>query len=635
MTRRNVLVAVIVGSLGLPVQAAAPKKGDKGDTARDAVTKVLRHEMFATVDRRAELEQTLVKHPDSNRARWQAGYVHDGDTWRPAEQPGKSTAEDERLRQYRERREAASNSFEGQLDLANWCRTNKLPDQERAHLRAAMDLSPDADHTAILERLGYAQFGNQWLSREQVQQWQALNRRTAAALKHWGPRLEKLADRLDGSQRQHESAVSSLRQLTDPDVIPVMECILCGRDESCAAATVEAFAKMEGYEATLALAKQAVFSKWPAVRDQAAKPLKAKRFEDFVPGLIGLVATPIAKRFLPLHWYYFDRPPDADGRIGQFVLVSGYILAQETDDQFQVAVMHQLDYRLTEALQGYFVRFRGGFHLEPEQNAPRNLQAQTKELTRARTTNDNNRNTAAETYARERLVESTVEALNERTDDLNRRVINVLAGVTGRDPSPDPPTWWQWWADFTDTQQVGAKRVVTVSEDVEELGDPTLRIRRRSCFAAGTPVWTETGQVPIESIKIGDRVLAQDVESGELTYKPVVCTTIRPRRELVRLRIGDDVISATSGHRFWVSGEGWIKARDLAPQSLVHTVTGNAPVALVEKGAAEETYNLVVADLHDYFVGRAGFLVQDLPLPQPTNTIVPGLTRRQHDAAGK
>ena len=71
----------------------------------------------------------------------------------------------------------------------------------------------------------------------------------------------------------------------------------------------------------------------------------------------------------------------------------------------------------------------------------------------------------------------------------------------------------------------------------------------------------------------------------------------------------------------------WIKARDLTPQSLARTVTASAPVGSIGKGATEETYNLVVADFHSYFVGRAGVLVQDLPLPQPTNVLVPGLSR--------
>src|SRR5262249_50143506 len=207
--------------------------------------------------------------------------------------------------------------------------------------------------------------------------------------------------------------------------------------------------------------------------------------------------------------------------------------------------------------------------------------------------------------------------------------------VTGRDPSPDPATWWQWWADFTDTQQVGDKAVVKVSEETVTLGNPSSQIRRRSCFAAGTPVWTESGPRAIETIQIGDRVLAQDIDSGELAYQPVVATTIRPAKPLVRLQIGDESLTATGGHPFWVAGDGWTQAPDLRPRTLVHTVRGSAPIDGVEPGETAETYNLVVADFHDYFVGRAGFLVQDLPLPQPTNVVVPGLTRRQLDALAK
>ena len=40
------------------------------------------------------------------------------------------------------------------------------------------------------------------------------------------------------------------------------------------------------------------------------------------------------------------------------------------------------------------------------------------------------------------------------------------------------------------------------------------------------------------------------------------------------------------------------------------------------------TYNLVVADFHTYFVGKAGILAQDLLIPRGTVAIVPGLPKR-------
>ena len=84
-----------------------------------------------------------------------------------------------------------------------------------------------------------------------------------------------------------------------------------------------------------------------------------------------------------------------------------------------------------------------------------------------------------------------------------------------------------------------------------------------SCFAPGTPVWTATGATAIEKILPGDRVLSQDPETGELTYKPVLKVTLRSARPMLDLTVGDETIRSTRGHLFWVAGEGWLMAREM------------------------------------------------------------------------
>jgi hypothetical protein len=126
---------------------------------------------------------------------------------------------------------------------------------------------------------------------------------------------------------------------------------------------------------------------------------------------------------------------------------------------------------------------------------------------------------------------------------------------------------------------------------------------------------------------VGDRVLSKNVESGELAFRPVLKTTVRKAKPLVVVRSTNEDIKATGGHQFWQSGHGWVKARDLAALSRMHTVTGNVFVDAVQPGPTEQTFNLVVEDSHTYFVGKAGLLVQDLLLTPPTNMVVPGLTR--------
>ena len=58
---------------------------------------------------------------------------------------------------------------------------------------------------------------------------------------------------------------------------------------------------------------------------------------------------------------------------------------------------------------------------------------------------------------------------------------------------------------------------------------------------------TQTGLVPIEQVKIGDRVLSQDPETGELAYKVVLDTTERPASPMLRITVGDVLEYLASG----------------------------------------------------------------------------------------
>ena len=76
---------------------------------------------------------------------------------------------------------------------------------------------------------------------------------------------------------------------------------------------------------------------------------------------------------------------------------------------------------------------------------------------------------------------------------------------------------------------------------------------------------------------------------------------------------------------FWVSGKGWLKARELQPEMRFHTLKGTVRLDRVEPAAKQDTYNLVVADFHTYFVGRQKLLTHDNTIRKPTNCVVPGL----------
>jgi Pretoxin HINT domain len=149
-----------------------------------------------------------------------------------------------------------------------------------------------------------------------------------------------------------------------------------------------------------------------------------------------------------------------------------------------------------------------------------------------------------------------------------------------------------------------------------------------SCFVAGTSVWTKTGQRPIESLQIGDLVLAQNVDTGELAYKPVTGRTVRPPSPILKLSLDGEELLTTRGHPFWVAGVGWRMAKELGDAAVLHAVTGSTLLAAVEPAGELEAHNLVVADFNTYFVGESGVLVHDNTPRRPTQARLPGLAAK-------
>jgi hypothetical protein len=96
----------------------------------------------------------------------------------------------------------------------------------------------------------------------------------------------------------------------------------------------------------------------------------------------------------------------------------------------------------------------------------------------------------------------------------------------------------------------------------------------------------------------------------------------------VEIQLARESFTCSGGHPFWVCGESWVKARELAPGKLLHRVTGSTAIVSVEPAPAEPVYNLIVADSHTYFVGKAKILSHDITIRRPTDAIVPGLAKR-------
>ncbi len=140
--------------------------------------------------------------------------------------------------------------------------------------------------------------------------------------------------------------------------------------------------------------------------------------------------------------------------------------------------------------------------------------------------------------------------------------------------------------------------------------------KKNFCFVAGTEVLTSEGLVPIEEIKVGDLVWAENPETGEKELKPVVQLFVSETNELVHLVIDNDDIFVTPEHPFYVLDKGWVNTIELEPGDKIPQQDGDISTIYSIFCAQTQTpvtvYNFEVADFHTYYVGEDSVLVHNM-----------------------
>lgn len=156
--------------------------------------------------------------------------------------------------------------------------------------------------------------------------------------------------------------------------------------------------------------------------------------------------------------------------------------------------------------------------------------------------------------------------------------------------------------------------VSSEAKAVEEVGESCAI----NSFTPDTPVLLADGtRRPIEDVKVGDRVLTTDPETGRTEPHAVARTIVGTgQKDLVQLTIdsGDErapqvtTVTATANHPFWVpSHQQWMDAADLLPGDVLLTSTGTwvHVTAIKHWTALQRVHNLTVEDVHTYFAGTS------------------------------
>jgi RHS repeat-associated protein/fibro-slime domain-containing protein len=150
------------------------------------------------------------------------------------------------------------------------------------------------------------------------------------------------------------------------------------------------------------------------------------------------------------------------------------------------------------------------------------------------------------------------------------------------------------------------------------------------CFPPGTPVLMADGTSKnIEEIVVGDTVLAVDpVADGDPQPHRVAETCKNWTERLIHIEFdsdgderGEGEVVATSNHLLWTQNRDWQPAEKISVGDRLQDNEGNAVsvVSVSEEKRTSDTHNLLIEDVHTYFV-----VVNGVPILVHNGTLQPG-----------
>ncbi|MEW4489526.1 polymorphic toxin-type HINT domain-containing protein [Thalassoglobus sp. JC818] len=614
---RFILLGIVASLAGLNSRGSLSAE----EVATDAASEQTERDPF--------LSEFLQSHPDHPLNRWVSGDVWNGNDWMPFHRVVEQDDRWNRLYRYREERAKLEDNFRDQLFLADGCREHGLYAEERAHL--VRTLLIDYSFHEAHERLGHIHRNGTWISPEQVRRMANEAARTEENLAEWEKeidRLSRLISHCAPGSKAEKKWIAELNTIRTPDAIPALERNFASKGQREAKIFQDWLGTIDSYRACEALARQAVLSDSAKFRTQAAKLLRDRRPETYVPYLLqGMTSTTTR--------YQFDDP--------DFGTTTAF---NPINTIYRVVSVDSSDTTITTTRE---VRVSNG--ALPIPALPRRPARLPRGLV--------GWNLWGEWFQRDEVpvifdlteanVGSTIlmnygqAAIETGQDVRDARIMRTLASATQIEVARQWETsqdCYDWWNVHQEVQLADGKLQLNDNYNdgtwyVDNRRGEALRvdqvdtIRAGSCLVPGTLVETERGSIPIEEIAVGDQVLSQDIETGEITFKPVLHCSLVEDTETIEIVTSHDIIRCSLGHPFWVSGLGWRLAKELEPGMSFVTVSGETrEITSITPAENAPVYNLIVADFSTYFVGEDLILTHGLGERRPTDMVYPGVMRK-------
>ncbi len=473
-------------------------------------------------------------------SKWQAGQVRQGDAWRKLDEL-EQTPISSKWMEYSRLRESTKLDADGHRQLAKWCAKHNLDAQARAHWTAILDSKPN-DLLARMQ-LGHKLVDGKWFTEDQIAQADIESKELLADLSRWSATCNKIAAGLSSSDiKQKKQALANLRAIHDPAALPAIELACLRSDQSLFEPWIDAISQFRSKKACLALCRIAL-SNPDSERGQAAiERIREYALEFSVPELLSLLNTPVETKL-----------QFAANENGELFLRRA--MFRETPTEKQLIELQRLVRvndpiaQHVELIQVFSRRFGADVRF-PHVSLKKSNQTSTNLIV-------DELAAAASAMEDQQILDSQIADFNRQNSELADRVYSILEKLTSANSDRTPESWWQWWRSHNYRIQyekpINYKTYSKVDLAQARLYSAELgRIFFMSCLVAGTEIQTEHGLKNIATLQVGDLVLAQNVETGELDFKPVLRKTLREPATILRIETESGTIRATEGHRWWV-----------------------------------------------------------------------------------
>lgn len=567
---------------------------ERADVA--GLKQVLQRELDGeVVDRRALLTADNKQKPE---IAWHAGLVQIDDT-RERFEDLKGDKKSQRYKTQRNKFRTLDSS--AHKSLAAWCERNGEPVRAVGHWQAVLMSEPG--NTVARRALGQQFVNGRWFSAEDMAEAGDNAGRISRDLTKWLPNVSRIARGLNSKSTSAKlKALKQLEAIDDPAAVPALE---MAASESGERVFIDKIASFGDPSSCTALARLAVDGT-SGTRDYATAQLSVYPPDFYVPDLLSQVVTPIESQ-------------------SAVVTLRNGSLALHRLAMVEVAEHREVHHYVKEFKRSNIGR-QSRIGINPRQLRP---DAQRDVRIARASIGADDAVVAAQVVEQAAVLNSEIASLNAETREANERIFRTLRSALNVDQESDAHAWWSWWMGETESYiqrkpLVGYQRYEESVSAPPMIPDPPMH----ECLVRGTLVQTSVGLKPVDQIEAGELVMSQDIETGELGLKPVFAATRRPAGDVMSIDLGDNTIQATPGHAWFVSGRGWVRTKQVKPGMMIHTARGNVEVKEVSLNRKpEETFNLIVADTHTYFVGQDRLLSFDNTPIVPTARPLPGYGR--------